>query len=281
MADPNNTYVAWDGERYEGQPPAGWYLAADNRWWPPQELIEGSDEPPRDPELDAYLETSAPVDPYVANPDDPFGPDPAHQNEYEQPAPPESWAPQSGTEARPPAPEHRLPQTRRPAGRPQASSPPRRKQGRFPVGFIIPMVIFGLLRCNADDPSAEFPVSDEPTVIFAEEEEAVFFETQTEVVVRGRQLPVTSDVPFYIEFNRCDSETIPVFLANDGLAGDFAVDLVFQPLDSSGGAIGEPFTISRIESLGQGEPTEPALAIPADLTPLEDCVLIDAAVTVQ
>jgi len=29
-----STYVAWDGNRYEWPPPAGWYEADDDRWWP-------------------------------------------------------------------------------------------------------------------------------------------------------------------------------------------------------------------------------------------------------
>ncbi len=32
MAD--SSYVAWDGNKYGGEPPEGWYLAADARWWP-------------------------------------------------------------------------------------------------------------------------------------------------------------------------------------------------------------------------------------------------------
>ena len=32
MAD--SSYVAWDGKEYGGEPPEGWYLAADSRWWP-------------------------------------------------------------------------------------------------------------------------------------------------------------------------------------------------------------------------------------------------------
>jgi hypothetical protein len=30
-----NQFVAWNGETYQGQPPEGWYLAADGRWWAP------------------------------------------------------------------------------------------------------------------------------------------------------------------------------------------------------------------------------------------------------
>ncbi len=28
-------YIAWDGNTYEGQPPEGWYLGSDDRWWSP------------------------------------------------------------------------------------------------------------------------------------------------------------------------------------------------------------------------------------------------------
>ena len=31
----DETYVAWDGLSYEGQPPEGWHLASDDRWWAP------------------------------------------------------------------------------------------------------------------------------------------------------------------------------------------------------------------------------------------------------
>ncbi len=30
-----DTYIAWDGLSYEGQPPEGWHLASDERWWAP------------------------------------------------------------------------------------------------------------------------------------------------------------------------------------------------------------------------------------------------------
>lgn len=29
-----SSYIAWDGNQYQGSPPPGWYQAADNRWWP-------------------------------------------------------------------------------------------------------------------------------------------------------------------------------------------------------------------------------------------------------
>ncbi len=31
----SETYIAWDGLAYEGQPPEGWHLASDDRWWGP------------------------------------------------------------------------------------------------------------------------------------------------------------------------------------------------------------------------------------------------------
>ncbi len=31
---PGEGFIAWDGNTYQGQPPAGWYKATDGRWWP-------------------------------------------------------------------------------------------------------------------------------------------------------------------------------------------------------------------------------------------------------
>ena len=36
-----DSFVAWNGLSYAGQPPQDWYLAQDNRWWP-TETVAGS-----------------------------------------------------------------------------------------------------------------------------------------------------------------------------------------------------------------------------------------------
>ena len=43
VAPQDDFYIAWDGREYAGIPPEGWFLAADNRWWPPRDLIEEGD----------------------------------------------------------------------------------------------------------------------------------------------------------------------------------------------------------------------------------------------
>ena len=39
MAEETTSYIAWDGKRYPGVPPMGWFLGADNRWWPNKDLL--------------------------------------------------------------------------------------------------------------------------------------------------------------------------------------------------------------------------------------------------
>lgn len=40
------TYTAWDGKEYPKPTPAGWYLGADGRWWPPDHGPGPSEVPP-------------------------------------------------------------------------------------------------------------------------------------------------------------------------------------------------------------------------------------------
>ncbi len=315
MAESENTYVAWDGVLYEGSPPAGWYLATDNRWWPPQEIIEGdpyADEDPYATDLDDPYGTSngvpddgmysptldepsgSPYDEYDNSQGDPFGGPPAHGSpthgsRAQQPAPPDSWAPKSAGELPPPRSE--LPPN--PTGN-RGPGPPRgprqgqrnrsggRRSGGFRPGFLIPFLIFGLFRCGDQiNSSTEFPDFGEPTVDFGEEFESAeeFFEGQTQVRVRGDFIDVDSDIPFYIEFQQCGPDTIPMYLVNDGESGAFTVDLRFQPLGTPDGeTIGEPFTLSWNGGLGTNEFVEPELVIPDDQLPITDCLLIDATV---
>ncbi len=97
--DPD-TYVAWDGMRYDGSPPSGWYLGADNRWWPskdvPPEDRVGDPPPPR--ATDAIPPAKPPSPPAGTSPPAPRRP----ANGYNAAPAPTAWAPSPGGQPPPP-----------------------------------------------------------------------------------------------------------------------------------------------------------------------------------
>lgn len=78
-----NQYVAWNGETYQGEPPAGWQLAGDGRWWPAESLAAATPPAPAGP---------PPAAPQPAPPQ-PVGPQPAPQNYAPAPGSPSVGGP--------------------------------------------------------------------------------------------------------------------------------------------------------------------------------------------
>ena len=146
MALEDDFYIAWDGREYAGIPPEGWFLAADNRWWPPRELIDGDDavgQSPEDPLPDPSTSTSLPsAGPPVTGP--PAG------------APPTDWAPTTGSPAEEPQP----PTQWGPAGSGQRKRK-RGKQSKFRLGPVL-FFFFILSRCNLTGDSQDVVVTPTP-----------------------------------------------------------------------------------------------------------------------
>lgn len=58
----SGTYQAWDGNEYQGDPPEGWYLGADDLWWSPGSG-PGPKQPPAAPSNAAPPPAPAPAPP--------------------------------------------------------------------------------------------------------------------------------------------------------------------------------------------------------------------------
>lgn len=157
MDGERDSYLAWDGIRYPGTPPLGWFLATDNRWWPPQELI--SDGAELDDLLDDHLDPDE-IDDHLADPHQEPSPPPdtasphtpdqqIHMPEMEQQLDlkvPDSWAPEAGQppevdweEHPPPSPRSRRPE--RTAGGGQSPTGGGSRRG-FRGKFFIPLLLF-------------------------------------------------------------------------------------------------------------------------------------------
>lgn len=165
MAPRDEFYTAWDGRQYPGRPPSGWFLAADNRWWPNTETIEGGTEnitgPGSETVNQEVPERQEPPEQPSARPE---------QNPPEIKQPPSSWAPESnpsqGSSAEP------RPQAT-PAAPPVARTTRSRKRGwglrRFPVWPAV-FFFFMLSRCGVFDGAAENVVpDDQPTPAIAQD----------------------------------------------------------------------------------------------------------------
>lgn len=189
----DDSYIAWDGARYPGSPPAGWYLAVDNRWWPPQEVIdEGVPEMQSPAESLAVPKQTIPtigkvivddhaddgathssdrtVRPEVARPA--AGPTqpleaPVTTPEVERPTPTADWAPntsntQPPAEKGPQPPNAPPPQRRRGRGRRRSGHPLR-------IVFVIAALLLfrncnGILDTDADQAS-DFSVEAAETTV--------------------------------------------------------------------------------------------------------------------
>jgi hypothetical protein len=179
MESADDSYIAWDGSRYPGSPPAGWYLAVDNRWWPPQDLIDdsgpgmatsydaatpdvdrSSTPPTPDPRpLDPAF-GSAPTTPSTSTPTSPSRPSTPPELETAPPSrPSQDWAPESYDDTRSRRREPTSAGTGPP--RPTARSRRRRRNERTirsnPFFFLL--LMFGLFRCA----SADFSQVEEAT----------------------------------------------------------------------------------------------------------------------
>lgn len=171
-------YIAWDGRRYAGEPPAGWYLAADNRWWPSQAVVDGDPGPavetgdggPTSIPTTTRTPTRSPAS--RASSDHGRHPDPtpdleatagnptsAHTGTAPR-RPPESWAPETGS-APPPQPTTtgRPPGPGTPAPTGGRSQQRGRRRGGIPWRFLI--IGFVLYRCVA----SSFESEPAPSVI--------------------------------------------------------------------------------------------------------------------
>lgn len=198
-------YLAWDGITYEGDPPEGWYLATDHRWWPSEDIINenfGYAEPYKKAYLDddeAYGEeypNLEPGDPLFQG-SDPNQAEPERDRRLELPSPARvasehsprpqsqpsaaSTPPSSSTLPPPttaPLPDPRLPaavpnQAQRPPTRARRPQSPRQQRGRPGLGRGISIIIFAaitLARCasGGDDGSSAPP--DLPTLDLTQEE---------------------------------------------------------------------------------------------------------------
>ncbi|MGH1492014.1 MAG: hypothetical protein ACRBK7_21940 [Acidimicrobiales bacterium] len=291
MADRDSSYIAWDGVLYEGSPPSGWYLAADNRWWPPQEMIESGGQAPNDP-YDAHQdETLGGAPTHDQGPDDQTfgsytsdpstsGADRPGNADYQTPSPPESWAPHSGTGdgASQSRPEQRPPPILTPGVGPQRR--PQRRSGRrggFRPGFMIPLVVFGLLRCSSGFDSGpatvEFP--DEPFEIENP------FEEEGSFAIGDNWVEFSGEVDLYIEITDCGPTDISLLILNTGpdeAGGTFDVDLWFSERNPVSPELdGEAFMVEW-RGFATGEPIETTLPIPDQVGLVGDCQVLDAAV---
>ncbi len=238
-------YVAWDGSRYTGIPPDGWYLAVDNRWWPPQDIIDGgatrTDDPPsaNAPESDQPSESRPPT------PSD-------------RPRPPATavrpeWAPISadgpnrgesqGPEGAPGPPDPGVP------GGPSGGQvgPRRRASGqgrrhRIRPGFLIPILIFVLFRCAAESDQSSAPdfqpsatvVSTIPPTVSATTEDPGSFTVERD----GLELAITGCGPTSItgQVRNVGDRTasfeaeISVLAANDEASGAAIDSTVVVPV---------------------------------------------------
>lgn len=123
VAKDDGYYTAWDGSRYLGPPPDGWFLAADNRWWPAPEA-----ETPGPRHVEDEGPTPAPQTPSSsAPPDEPVG----NGNPAATP-PPTSWAPLPNERRRAGSEPGRPPY--RPAGTGQSNRSGSTRPGRSAAG---------------------------------------------------------------------------------------------------------------------------------------------------
>ena len=166
MTGAEESYIAWDGSRYSGPPPPGWYLAVDNRWWPPQELIDGGAGGPEGARSGPAPGLGQSAANHAADP-------------TSLPRPPASgvrpeWAPtsadgssQAGRQEPNPV-DLGVPAVPggRPA-RPRSRSNRQVRKRRIRPGFVIPILIFTLFRCASDSNEQAVPDFRPPATVVA------------------------------------------------------------------------------------------------------------------
>ena len=166
MTGAEESYIAWDGSRYPGPPPPGWYLAVDNRWWPPQELIDGGADRPQGARSEPARGLGQSARNNAADP-------------TSLPRPPASavrpeWAPTSADgssqagrrEPKPVDPGVAAIPGGRPA-RPRSRSSRQVRKRRIRPGFVIPILIFTLFRCASDSNEQAVPDFQPPATVVA------------------------------------------------------------------------------------------------------------------
>lgn len=263
MAASTDTYTAWDGSRYAGQPPDGWYLAADNRWWPSQDLIRAGG----------------------ATTEDEAAPDLTPEPPPQSPTPAEVRPPRSGASQLPP-PQSPSWAPRRPV--PKPTMPPRGGQGQTPrrslrpkrkirPDLLIPLILFALFRFGGAVFDNEGPTL-QPIPTFPAEQ-------PTATTGPPRSTPPSSVAPVFgsgdlqVVITGCGSGTITGVAQNLGSAPtEFATAITFEILDGLPG--GPP--IETIETTigplaaGGSEPFTVSFPEPDDVPA---CQVLDVAQT--
>ncbi|MGI9594646.1 MAG: hypothetical protein ACR2QK_00720 [Acidimicrobiales bacterium] len=286
-------YIAWDGKRYQGGPPSDWYLAADNRWWPPQQAIETDSEDGR-----SAAHQSPPPSP-SAVPADGSPPPPLGRDQRQQPTVGSNpdWAPRTGEfdpgPSEPPSPseapatptQHGAPPPYRTSSRTTgAGQSPRRPRKRgFRPGFLIPVAIFVFFRFGvaAFDSGPVEPDNPLTTVDFGQEG---LPSPTTPVPTIAPTAPGSEDLlsvdTEHLEITTlsCGLSEVTIEVRNRGTEpARFLVDLVLEPTGS--GAPGPPVELSdiEIEELQPGQSAALCFDRPSELDPFAPCAVVSAS----